>query len=52
MSDASDMADMLEFGMLPLSIKILVIAEAIFIGPYLMVQAWREERRGTRLHDS
>jgi hypothetical protein len=37
--------DPLIFGDMPLSIKILVIAGAIFIGPYLMVQAWREERR-------
>jgi hypothetical protein len=37
--------DPLIFGDMPLSIRILVIAGAIFIGPYLMVQAWREGRR-------
>jgi hypothetical protein len=43
--DGKTMDDPLVFGDMPLSIKVLVIAGAIFIGPYLMVQAWREERR-------
>ena len=38
------MNDPLIFGDLPLSIKILVIAGAILIGPYLMIRAWFEGR--------
>jgi hypothetical protein len=33
------------FGDLPLSIKIILIGGAIFLGPYLMIQAWRQDRR-------
>ena len=37
--------DPLIFEDLPLSVKVLFIAGAIFLGPYLIIQAWREERR-------
>jgi Sec-independent protein secretion pathway component TatC len=33
------------FSDLPLSIKICMIGGAIFLGPYLIIQAWREGRR-------
>jgi Sec-independent protein secretion pathway component TatC len=33
------------FGDLPLPIKICMIGGAIFLAPYLIIQAWREGRR-------
>lgn len=33
------------FGDFPLSIKLIMIAGAVFLAPYLIIQAWREERR-------
>ncbi|HEX9907896.1 MAG TPA: hypothetical protein VGB78_05445 [Thermoplasmata archaeon] len=33
------------FGDFPLSIKICMIGGAIFLGPYLIIRAWLEERR-------
>lgn len=37
--------DPLIFGDMPFIIKVLVVGCAIFVGPYLMVRAWLEERR-------
>lgn len=36
------------FNDLPLLVKVIFIAGAIFLGPYLMIQAWREGRRECR----
>ena len=33
------------FGDFPLSIKLIMIAGAVFLAPYLIIQAWREGRR-------
>jgi hypothetical protein len=42
--------DPLVFNELPMPIKILVIAGAIFLCPYLLIQAWREGRRCQKQH--
>jgi hypothetical protein len=35
----------MDFADFPLSVKLIMIGGAIFLGPYLIIQAWREERR-------
>lgn len=35
----------MDFGDFPLSIKVIMIAGSIFLGPYLIIRAWLEERR-------